>query len=156
MALRRPFISNPATKCFLPSSDGGFQAACILLEPWGPELAGFQAKWGICGMLRGACMYVSPPVSSGTPGVFYPYFYNHARRLRLKKLLCLVLSRISNGYFKSLLDPGGGFTSETAARRLQKRNGRYVSVPEVKRLHTNLQRLYVTAIPQRTQVFVRV
>ena len=30
--------------------------------------------------------YASPPVSSGTPGVFYTYFYNHARRLRLEKL----------------------------------------------------------------------
>jgi hypothetical protein len=33
-----------------------------------------------------------------------------------------------------LLDPGGGFTSETAARRFQKRNGRYETVSEVKRL----------------------
>ena len=31
--------------------------------------------------------YVSPPVSSGTPGVFYTCFYNHARRLRLKKTI---------------------------------------------------------------------
>jgi hypothetical protein len=31
-------------------------------------------------------------------------------------------------------DPGGGFTSETAARRFQKRNDRYVTVSEVKRL----------------------
>jgi hypothetical protein len=32
------------------------------------------------------------------------------------------LSRSSSGYFKALLDPGGGFTSETetAARRFQK------------------------------------
>jgi hypothetical protein len=55
--------------------------------------------------------------SSSTPGVFYTNFYNHARRLRLKKLLYIELSRSSNGYFKPLLDPGGGFTSETAARR---------------------------------------
>ena len=33
------------------------------------------------------------------------------------KLLYIELSRSSNGYFKPLLDPGGGFTSETAARR---------------------------------------
>jgi hypothetical protein len=33
-----------------------------------------------------------------------------------------------------LLDPGGGFTSETAARRFQKSNGRYETVLEVKRL----------------------
>jgi hypothetical protein len=38
--------------------------------------------------------------------------------------------------FKPLLDTGGGFTSETetAARRLQKWNFRYVTVSEVKRL----------------------
>jgi hypothetical protein len=35
--------------------------------------------------------------------------------------------------FKPLLDPGGGLTSETAARR-QKRNGRCATVSEVKRL----------------------
>jgi hypothetical protein len=54
------------------------------------------------------------------------------------------LSRNSSGYFKPLLDPGGGFTSETAARRLQKCNGRYVTVSEVKRLQIyngyNMQR----------------
>jgi hypothetical protein len=39
----------------------------------------------------------------------------------LKKLLCLELSRSSNGFFEVLLDPGGGFTSETAAAwRFQK------------------------------------
>jgi hypothetical protein len=64
-------------------------------------------------------MYVSPFHSSPTPGVFCKYFYNHARRLRLEKLLYLGLSRSSNGYFKPLLDPGGGFTSETAARWFQ-------------------------------------
>jgi hypothetical protein len=37
--------------------------------------------------------------SSWTPGVFYTYFYNHARRLRLEKLLYLELSRSSNGFF---------------------------------------------------------
>jgi hypothetical protein len=31
-----------------------------------------------------------------------------------------------------LLDPGGGFTSEAAARRFQKRTGRYETVSEVK------------------------
>jgi hypothetical protein len=35
----------------------------------------------------------------------------------LKKLLCPELSRITNGRFKPLLDPGGGFTSETAVRK---------------------------------------
>jgi hypothetical protein len=38
-------------------------------------------------------------------------------RLRLEKLLCLDLSRSPNGCFKPHLDPGGGFASETAARR---------------------------------------
>jgi hypothetical protein len=44
------------------------------------------------------------------------------------------LSRSPNGFFKALPDPGGGFTSENAARRFQKRNGRYETVSEVKRL----------------------
>jgi hypothetical protein len=48
-------------------------------------------------------------------------------------LYVLQLSRSSNGDFKPLLDPGGGFTSETAARRSQKQNGRYVTASEVKR-----------------------
>ena len=48
------------------------------------------------------------------------YFYNHAHRLRLEKLLYLELSRSSNKFLKALLDPGGGFTSETTARRFPK------------------------------------
>jgi hypothetical protein len=64
--------------------------------------------------------YTSVVNSSWTPGVFYTYFYNHARRLHLEKLLYTELSRISSGYFKPLLDPGGGFNSETAARRFPK------------------------------------
>jgi hypothetical protein len=62
--------------------------------------------------------------------------YNHPRgRARLKKISHLELSSSRrliarsfsfnfNGYLKPLwlLDPGGGFTSETAARRFQKRN----------------------------------
>ena len=63
----------------------------------------------------GRC-YISPFHSRGTPGVFYTYFYNHAYCLRLEKLLYLELSRSSSGRFKPLLDPGGGFTSETAVR----------------------------------------
>jgi hypothetical protein len=63
--------------------------------------------------------YISPFHSRGTPGLFYTCFYNHARRLRLEKLLYIELSRSSNGFFKPLLDAGGGFTSETAARRFQ-------------------------------------
>ena len=34
----------------------------------------------------------------------------------LKKLLYPELSRITNGRFKPLLDPGGGFISETTAQ----------------------------------------
>jgi hypothetical protein len=62
-----------------------------------------------------AASEISPPDSSWTSGVFYTYFYNHAHRLRLEKLLYLELSRSPNGFLKVLLDPGGGFTSETAA-----------------------------------------
>ena len=67
------------------------------------------------------------------PGVFYTYFYNHAHRLRLEKLLYVELSRSSNGFFKPLLDSGGilllkpphgGLRSETVVTQpLQKRNG---------------------------------
>ena len=42
------------------------------------------------------------------------------------------LSRIPSGYFKLLLDPDGRFNFETAARRFQNRNGRYVTVSEAK------------------------
>jgi hypothetical protein len=57
----------------------------------------------------------------GPPSYFtHIYFYNHARRLRLEKLLYLELPRNSNGFLKPLLDPDGGFTSETAERRFQK------------------------------------
>jgi hypothetical protein len=63
--------------------------------------------------------------------MFYTYFYNHAHRLLLAKLLYIELSRSFNRYFKPLLDPGGGFTSEAAARRFQKQNVRYVTVSEV-------------------------
>jgi hypothetical protein len=59
----------------------------------------------------------APPNSRGTPGAFYTYFYNFAHRLRLEKLLCLELSRSPNGFFKVLLDPGGGFRSETAVTK---------------------------------------
>jgi hypothetical protein len=65
-------------------------------------------------------VYISHPHSSSTPEAFYTHFYNHARRPRLEKLLCLELSRSLSGYLKVLLDPGGGFASETAARRFQK------------------------------------
>jgi hypothetical protein len=66
-------------------------------------------------------LHISNGDSSWTPGVFCTCFYNYARRLRrLEKLLYLELSRSSNGFFKVLLYPGGGFTSENATRRFQK------------------------------------
>ena len=45
--------------------------------------------------------------------------------LKIEKLLYLGPSRSSNGFFKPLLDPDDGFTSETAERR--------TAVSEVKR-----------------------
>ena len=44
-------------------------------------------------------------------GYFNTYFYNHAHRPRLEKLLYIEPSRSSNGLFEPLLDPGGGLTS---------------------------------------------
>jgi hypothetical protein len=122
--------------------------------PGGPE-----GNYGGIGAGRKAIgtQHVSPPVSRGTPGVFYTYFYNHARRLRLGKPLYLELSRSCSGFFKPLLDPGGGFNSETAERR--------TAFLEVKRpLHgrfgsetaKTLTAIYSTEIPQRTKVSVRV
>jgi hypothetical protein len=61
-----------------------------------------------------------------TPQLFYAYFYNHARRLRLEKLLYLELSRSPTGFLNhfwtqiavSLLKPpNGGFRIETAGVR---------------------------------------
>jgi hypothetical protein len=39
--------------------------------------------------------------------LFYTYFYNHAHRLRLEKLLYLEPSKSPIGFFKPLLDPDG-------------------------------------------------
>jgi hypothetical protein len=64
--------------------------------------------------------HLSPPNSRPPPGAFYTRFYDHARRLRFEKLLHLELFRISSRCLKPLLDPGGGFTSESATRRFQK------------------------------------
>ena len=67
-----------------------------------------------------ATTHISSRLSSGPPGAFYAHFYNHARRLRLEKLLHVELPRSPRGNFKPLLGPGGGFASEkTAARRFQ-------------------------------------
>jgi hypothetical protein len=65
-------------------------------------------------------VYTSDSDEVSTPQLFYTYFYNHAHRARLEKLLYIELSRSSNGFFKPLLDPGDGSTSETAKRRFQK------------------------------------
>ena len=43
-------------------------------------------------------MYVSPFDSSGTPGVFYTYFYNH-----------LIVSALKNYYIWSFLEVPTGF-----------------------------------------------
>ena len=51
------------------------------------------------------------------PQLFCRCFYNHAHRLRLEKRLYLELPRSSNGFLKPLLDPDGGFRSETAVTR---------------------------------------
>jgi hypothetical protein len=47
-----------------------------------------------------------------TPEVFYTYLCNHARRLRLEKLLYLELSRSPSEHFKPLPDPGTVAVSE--------------------------------------------
>jgi hypothetical protein len=67
---------------------------------------------------------------------FYNHFYNHSHRLCLEKLLYtgIGLSRSPSGYFKPLLDPGGCFASETAARRFQKWPFRIITVSGAKRL----------------------
>ena len=62
-------------------------------------------------------IYISGVDPFSTPQLFYTYFYNHARRLRLEKLLYIELSRSSNGFLKPFLDPDDGFISETAERR---------------------------------------
>jgi hypothetical protein len=64
-------------------------------------------------VLVGALQHISAFHLSSTPGVFYTHFYNHVHLIRLEKLLYIELSRISNGYFKPLLDPGGGFRIKT-------------------------------------------
>jgi hypothetical protein len=90
---------------------------------------------------------------------FYTYSYIHAHRLRLEKLLYLGLSRTYNGFLKPLLDPDGGFNSETAERRFRNLNGRYTAISELKwPLHggfggetdKNLTAIYLTDILQQT------
>jgi hypothetical protein len=69
------------------------------------------------GFLAACACQISGLDQASTPQLFYTYSYNHARRLRLEKLLYLELSRSSNGFKKPLLDPDGGFRSETAVTR---------------------------------------
>jgi hypothetical protein len=72
------------------------------------------------GALHYGWAYISDIEQVWAPQLFYTYFYNHAHRLRLEKLLYIELSRSSNGFFKPLLDPDDRFNSETAERRFQK------------------------------------
>jgi hypothetical protein len=75
--------------------------------------------WHCANIIRTTCTSVTA-IQGGPPGFFCTYFYNHAHRLCLENyILHIELPRSSNGYFKPLLDPGGGFTSETAARWFQ-------------------------------------
>jgi hypothetical protein len=91
-----------------------------------PTLQHGHSKVGEGESITTGILHISPPVSSWTPGVFYTYFYNHAHRLRLEKLLYLELPRSSNGFFKYfwiqvavllLKPPHGGFRSETAVTK---------------------------------------
>jgi hypothetical protein len=43
-------------------------------------------------------MHVSDLDKVWAPQLFYAYFYNHAHRPRREKLLCIELSRSSNGF----------------------------------------------------------
>jgi hypothetical protein len=64
--------------------------------------------------------------SRSTPQIFNTCSYNHARRLRLEKLLHIGLSKSPSGYFKLLLDPGGrcgGLRSEMAVTYLLQKQG---------------------------------
>ena len=74
-----------------------------------------------------------PLIPVAPPALVHTYFYSHARRVRLEKLLttapCIKVPISSNEFFiKVLLDPGGRFTSTTTAQRFQKLNGGYETV----------------------------
>jgi hypothetical protein len=53
-------------------------------------------------------------------------------------------------------DPSDRFTSETAARRFKKRNGRHVTVSEAKLLQIYNGHVHNGHSPQRTKMSVRV
>jgi hypothetical protein len=57
----------------------------------------------------------------------------HARK-QIEAYIATNHAQTAVRFFEVLLDPGGGFASENAARRFQMRNGRYETVSEVKRL----------------------
>jgi hypothetical protein len=92
--------------------------------------------------------------------VFYTYFYNHAHRIRLEKLLYMGLSKSPNGF--SILGPGGRFTSKTAARLFRNFNGGYITASEAKRLQICTGNGYYifnghsVHIPQREKASARV
>ena len=60
--------------------------------------------------------YTYAPFALGLEA-FHTYVYNHARRPRLEKLLSTNFQRAFSS-FKPLLDPGGGFASETETERI--------------------------------------
>ena len=76
-------------------------------------------------------------VTSSTPGVFYTYFYNHARRLCLEILLYLELPRSPNGFFKVPLV----YSTAKCGRRARAHNGhaKPYSAEGVRRLKFPLQ-----------------
>ena len=69
------------------------------------------------GLLSNPLTYSSGVNARSAPGVIYTclYNYNNAHRLCLKQLVDLEVFRSFSGYFKPLLGPDGGFTSETVA-----------------------------------------
>jgi hypothetical protein len=90
--------------------------------------------------------YISPLVLTWTPGVFYTYFYDHAHRLRLEKLLCLELPRSPNGFFFKY------FWIQVAVLEVKRPLRNRFGSETV----TKLYWLYLTAISQRKKVSVRV
>jgi hypothetical protein len=81
-----------------------------------------QGAWSTTGYMRGVCTgggIISVPVIQVGP---LGYFVNISITTPIVSALknYIEVSRNPNGYSKQLLDPGGGFTSETAKRRFQK------------------------------------
>jgi hypothetical protein len=76
---------------------------------------------------------IAPALKTHYIYIYILYIYIYIERER-EGAFYIIYHRSPNGYFKPLLDPGGGFTSKTAVRWFQKRNGRYETVSELKRL----------------------